>query len=179
MVGRIPPGRCVLFDVDGVLVDSSARLSASLAEVGARSIDELRDPSTRSRFWEVFLSEKYIHLDRPNPTAVELLRRRREEGYGIVVVTGRPYRLSSATLRQLDELGVPYDAVVFRFDDYFGKDREYKLRVLEELGIDAAEAHDDSPEVCRAYSARVERVYCWRGLRPEEEVGEQTPVRVA
>lgn len=163
VVGTVPQKRCVVFDLDGVLIDSSARLRRSLEEVGVGSMEELRDPELRRRFWDVFLSDRYIHLDTPNRRAVEALVRRREEGYGVVIITGRPYRMARSTLRQLEEFGIPYDAIVFRSDSYRGKDHEYKVTAIAELALDVAEAHDDSPDVCAAYSRVVKSVVCWRG----------------
>lgn len=164
IVGSVAKAKCVVFDLDGVLIDSSARFARSLEEIGAKGADDLRDPGTRRRFWEVFLSEKYMSLDRPNPRALELLKKRRAEGYGIIIVTGRPAKLADATLRQLEEFGIPYDAITFRSYSYFGKDHEYKLSVLTDLRLSVAEAHDDSSEVCKAYSSLTERVYCWKNL---------------
>ena len=137
-----------LFDIDGVLVDCTTRLQRSLEEVGATKDDLDRNPEARRRFWRVFLSEKYMHLDRPVEVATRLLKERKKR-YSIVIVTGRPEALLRPTIRQLEDFGVPFDAVVFRAQGYFGKDHEYKLRVVESLNLDVVEVHDDSPEVCR------------------------------
>lgn len=143
-------------------MDSSARLSATLSEIGARSFGELSG-ERRWRFWEVFLSTKYIHLDRPNPVAIELAKERKREGYGIVIVTGRPARLRDVTLVQLTSFGVPFDLLVMREDNFFAKDHEYKRIVVEGLRLRIAEAHDDSPDVCEAYKRYARRVYLWSG----------------
>ncbi|MEM1913588.1 MAG: hypothetical protein QW067_10645 [Thermofilaceae archaeon] len=168
--GSIPRGRgCVVFDVDGVLVDSSERLRRSLEEVGAGDVSELNG-ERRRRFWEIFLSEKYIELDKPNPPAVELAKKRKSEGYGLVILTGRPLKLLRKTLEQLNSYGVPYDAVIFRSDGFYGKDHEYKKRALEELGLTVVELHDDSESVCSYCAPHAKNVYIWRNLKPEPYV---------
>ncbi|MEM4584198.1 MAG: HAD family acid phosphatase [Ignisphaera sp.] len=165
--GSIPRDReCVVFDVDGVLIDNSERLRRSLEEVGARDISELNG-ERRRRFWEIFLSEKYIILDKPNQLAIELAKKRKSEGYAVVVLTGRPMRLMKKTLEQLDSYGVPYDAVIFRTENNYTKDHEYKRKVIEELGLNVIELHDDSEQVCSACVSSAKNIYIWRNLRPE------------
>lgn len=164
VVGEVPREPVVVFDVDGVLVDCSERFKKSLEEVGARNVKELRGEQRR-KFWEVFLSEKYMYLDKPNPDGVELARQLSTK-YPIVVISGRPARLAEATVRQLREFGVPFTAVVFRADGYYGKDQEYKDHVVRALGLRVVEAHDDSEEVCSMYCKYTERVYIWRNLKP-------------
>jgi Predicted phosphatases len=115
--GSIPKRTVVVFDIDGVLVDCSERLEKSLEEVGATKDDLEHSPEARRRFWRVFLSEKYMHLDRPVDAAVELLRERRKS-YGVVIVTGRPKTLLKPTIKQLEDFGIPFDAVVFRAQGY-------------------------------------------------------------
>ncbi|MEM4595492.1 MAG: HAD family acid phosphatase [Thermofilaceae archaeon] len=164
--GDVPRGApCVVFDIDGVLVDCSERLKRSLEEVGASDTSELLGEKRR-RFWEVFLSEKYMDADAANPEAVELAWKRRLSGYRVVLVTGRPERLSAATFEQLRRFNVVFDAVVFRANDYRGKDHEYKRTVLEELGLRVVELHDDSEQVCAACAHLAGSVYLWRNLRP-------------
>lgn len=164
VVGTVPREPVVVLDVDGVLVDCSGRLGRSLEEVGATSVSELKGEQ-RKRFWEIFLSEKYIHLDKPNPVGVELARRLGAV-HPVVVISGRPARLAEATIRQLKEFGVPFAAVVFRADGYYGKDHEYKERAVQALGLRVVEAHDDSEEVCKVYLKYTSRVYIWRNMRP-------------
>ncbi len=69
VVWSFPPSRTrriAVFDLDGVVVDSEARLRAALEAVGAEGLGGLRG-AARRRFWEVFLSEGLLGLDRPNP----------------------------------------------------------------------------------------------------------------
>lgn len=163
--GYLPTGKCVLSDIDEVLVDVSERLRKSLEEVKASSIDELKGEK-RKRLWEVFLSEKYIHLDKPNPIAINWIKKRDSERYGIAILTGRPFKLLKATLNQLKTFNIPFDAIIFRANNYQAKDSKYKITVVKVLNLDIIEAHDDSYEVCNAYINRIENVYIWINLKP-------------
>lgn len=152
----------VVYDVDGVLVDNTERLKRSLEELGAPSIDSL---GTRKReFWELFLSEKYIHLDKPVQAAIDLAREKSKK-HPIVIITGRPEKLARATLEQLKNFGIPYNAVIFRGDSSYVKDYELKDLAVRELAIDVLEAHDDSLEVCKTMLRHARHgVYWWRSI---------------
>jgi len=145
--------KAVVFDIDGVLVDSSRRFNKALEEVGAKDPKELTGEK-RKRFWEVFLSEKYLHLDNPNEEYVERLREYRAQGYKIIILTGRPERLRRATEEQLRRFGVEYDEIVFRPEGDYSKDHEFKARELAKLmqryTIEAV--YDDSEAVVEAAS---------------------------
>ncbi|MEM1842249.1 MAG: HAD family acid phosphatase [Ignisphaera sp.] len=168
--GSIPRDReCVVFDIDGVLIDNSERLRKSLEEVGARDVSELSGEK-KWRFWEIFLSDKYIDLDKPNPQAIELVKKKKSEGYRIVILTGRPAKMMKKTIEQLDRYGIPYDVVIFRSNDFHGKDYEYKKKVLEELNLNVIELHDDSAHVCLECLPYAKNVYIWKNLEPEPYV---------
>ena len=63
--------KCAVFDIDGVIFDVSDRIRATLEELGVDSIDEVkRNPKLRTKFWKIFLSPKYMHLDKPRLDAV-------------------------------------------------------------------------------------------------------------
>jgi len=145
--------RAVVFDIDGVLVDSSERFRKAMEEVGVKDPKELAGEARR-RFWEVFLSEKYLHLDTPNEEYIEKLREYRSQGYRIVILTGRPERMRKATEEQLKRLGIEYDEAVFRQEGDYSKDHEFKSKALEALKeryrVEAI--YDDSEAVAEAAS---------------------------
>ncbi|QOJ78845.1 hypothetical protein IG193_08890 [Infirmifilum lucidum] len=148
----LPPGRVYVFDVDGVLVDASERLREALERVGARgasSPDEL-EPWARQRFWELFLSEELLALDRPREVGIRLLLDRLGRGV-VLVLTGRPYRLYRVTLRELSGFGVPVEKVILSMRPRGDRRRdvEFKASVLARIP-DVAEVHDDEPGVLEA-----------------------------
>ncbi len=145
--------RAVVFDVDGVLVDSSARFRACLEEVGLRSLAEARG-FRRRVFWECFLSSRYIYLDRVRVEYASLARSYAERGFRIVVVTGRPRSMEVETLAQLREAGLEglVSEVFFRgVGDYRG-DSVFKVEVLRRLmsRYVVEVVYDDSEDVVEA-----------------------------
>jgi len=142
-----------VFDLDGVLFDVSERLMKCLEEVGSRSTEGV--PRERlNAFWNCFLGTKYMHLDRPNAEAIEYIRRLRDGGARIVIVTGRREDTQREyTLKQLAEVGVEFDEIYFRPADCFKKDHEFKVEVVKSLlerGYEIAEVWDDSEAVVNA-----------------------------
>jgi phosphoglycolate phosphatase-like HAD superfamily hydrolase len=145
--------RVVVFDVDGVLVDSSARFRACLEEVGLRSLAEARG-FRRRVFWECFLSSRYIYLDRVRVEYASLARSYAERGFRVVVVTGRPRSMEVETLAQLREAGLEglVSEVFFRgVGDYRG-DSVFKVEVLRRLmsRYVVEVVYDDSEDVVEA-----------------------------
>jgi len=116
--------KAVVFDLDGVLVDSSERYRLCESESGG----------DRGRFWECFLSERYMDLDRPRPEYVETLRRYAAQGYRIIIITGRVRETQEAkTLRQLSEWGITFHEIYFRSRGDYRKDYEFKSEIVREL----------------------------------------------
>jgi len=166
--------RAVVFDIDGVLVDSSERFKKAMEEMGVKDPRELAGEKRR-RFWEVFLSEKYLHLDTPNEEYIEKLKEYKAQGYRVVILTGRPERLRGATEEQLRAFGIEYDEIVFRPEGDYSKDHEFKARELAKLmqryAIEAV--YDDSEAVVEAASRLGIGAFAvsGRGERARESVG--------
>jgi len=145
--------RVVIFDVDGVLVDSSARFRACLEEVGLNSLEGVRG-FRRRLFWECFLSSKYLYLDRVRVEYATLARSYAERGYRVVIVTGRPRSMEVETWAQLREAGLEgfVSDVFFRRVGDYRSDVVFKVEVLRRLmGRYVVEVvYDDSEDVVRA-----------------------------
>ncbi|NPA77143.1 MAG: hypothetical protein GXN93_05330 [Candidatus Diapherotrites archaeon] len=135
-LGRVPESLLAIVDLDGVIVDPSRRLAMAREECG----------DDRACFWNKFLDpEAALKLDKPNPAAIEYVS---GLPYGIVIVTGRPENMLEATLKQLDDYGVRYDAIFFRAD--YTPAHKYKRAVVERLveeGAEIVEVHDDNEKV--------------------------------
>jgi len=142
-------GIVYVFDVDGVLVDASDRLTVALRRIGVRGVATLKElPSRlRSKFWRLFLSEELLVLDKPRAIGVELLKDRVRKGM-VMILTGRPERLRKATLRELEEFGVPINRV--RLAMRPNRDKRggvfFKIDILKTLPA-VAEVHDDEIRV--------------------------------
>lgn len=165
-IGNIPDSsNVVVFDIDGVLIDCTERLKLSLSELGINSFSEMNSVLKR-KFWETFLSPKYIDYDKPNPEAIEWCRKRFGEGYSVLILSGRTENLITHTVNQLNKYSVPYHSIVFRPIGVFEKDYVFKENVIKELGVKVIEAHDDSEEVCKVLAKYSEKVYLWKNMKP-------------
>ena len=153
--------RVAVFDIDGVLVDVTERMRASLEEVGAGDVcdPDLLRGEQRKRFWDVFLSSKYIHLDRPRRAGIELLNRAREEGKVIVLLSSRRGGMVKDTIKQMTDIGVEWDVLVHRAEGYtreFARDYEFKRDFVKEyLGGFVSELHDDFDRIINVFAAGV------------------------
>jgi len=135
--------RAVIFDLDGVLVDSSERYRLCESESGG----------DRRRFWDCFLSERYMDLDRPREEYVRILRDYLSKGFRIIIVTGRVRETQEAkTLRQLSEWGITYHEIYFRKAGDYRKDYEFKSEIIEKLSrrYRIAAVFEDSKPVAEA-----------------------------
>ncbi|MEM0340751.1 MAG: HAD family acid phosphatase [Acidilobaceae archaeon] len=139
-----------MFDIDGVLIDSSSRLEACLNEAGARKLEELRGGS-RERFWSCFLSERYLYLDRPRSEYVRLALDYASRGYAIVIVTGRPEFMKELTFKQLEEIGLfsIMSEALFRKNGDRRSDSLVKIEALKKVvsKYDVVAVYEDSQDV--------------------------------
>lgn len=131
--------KAVVFDLDGVLVDSSRRYEKCMRETmrkyRVRKPEELKHIVGAMRdFWKCFLSEKHMNLDRPKPEAAKLVRSYLSKGYKIIILTGRVKQTQERkTRKQLKEWGIHFHEIVFRNKGDYRKDYEVKLEALEKL----------------------------------------------
>ena len=142
--------KIILYDIDNTLIDVSERYRMSLRESGLDPNINIRKipPSERNRFWRVFLSNKYMHLDKPNQQEIKKLNKKYDEGYGIILITGRPETLRKDTLEQLRRFAIKYHALIMRPKNNREPDKIYKVRLIREMvniGLNIIEYHEDDP----------------------------------
>ncbi len=93
-------GESIVTDIDNTILRTERRLRKVLEELGweelfpqirARydGVKALLSPEEQDRFYGLFLSECYLHLDEPLPGAAQALRALQEAGYRIIYLTGR------------------------------------------------------------------------------------------
>jgi len=144
--------KAVIFDIDGVIADPSKRLEKCLKELGATDIKNMFG-AKRRKFWKIFLSSKYMHLDKPIAVNIEYIRKLKEQGYYIILLTGRRKDTQGqATLKQLERWGVPYDEIYFRYPMDFRKDVTYKANIIKKLksrGYEIVEIWDDMEKIAQ------------------------------
>jgi acid phosphatase class B len=152
-LGSFKSGRAAIFDLDGVIFDSSERFRKALEETGVSEEEFRSDYRKRSRVWEVFLSDKYIELDRVNPEAIGYILKAKMIGLDIVLLTGRPAKMLEKTVEMLRKNNIEYNVLIMRANNDRSKDHEFKTRVIKKLietRIEVYEVYDDSEDVIKA-----------------------------
>jgi len=140
--------KVLVVDLDNTLFDARARYNACLAEQGVASLDSLQGEARR-KFWECYQSPKYMDFDIPNKEVLDTVRRAKEKGWTIILLTGRNGETQrDKTLEQLQKFNVPYDYLIMRNPNDYRKEVEYKREILNGLkGIGDVILIDDNPEV--------------------------------
>ncbi|MCR6624239.1 MAG: hypothetical protein NDF58_06695 [archaeon YNP-LCB-024-027] len=140
-----------IFDLDGVIANVSGRIEKALRELGKENLKEL-SRKDRRRFWEIFLNPELLELDKPRMDIIDYMRKIKDKGLRIIIVTGRTIKQKNETLKQLSSWGVPYDEIYFRMAGDLRKDSIYKREVVKLLlrrGYNIVEVWEDSDEVIR------------------------------
>jgi phosphoglycolate phosphatase-like HAD superfamily hydrolase len=151
-----------LFDLDMTLIDVRDRYHKSLEDLGISPSIQLYKLSRKERkmFWRVFLSEKYIHMDKPIRESIRELTAAYNMGMGIIILTGRPSKLRRATIEQLDKFGISYHHLIMRPANIREPDYKLKPKIIGEmisLGLRIMEYHEDDIRIINI----VKRKYPW------------------
>lgn len=148
----------IVSDVDGTVLDVTARIRAALEEIGepaepdpATAADALRGRQ-RSRFFEVFLSERHTHLDEPVWEVIRTLDRTRiTTGRPVVFLTGRPASMRGSTRKALREIGIPYQELILRpRHQSMMRTSLFKVQALQSRGYFPKVVFDDDREILAA-----------------------------
>lgn len=142
--------KIAIFDIDNTLIDVTERYRKSIeeAEINPHISLYKNTYEKRMKFWKVFLSGKYIDMDRPDKEAIDLVKRKYYDKYGIIILTGRPVRMKEVTERQLKDFGIPYDLLIMRPVDNKEPDNIFKPKVISKLlekDLNITEYHEDDP----------------------------------
>ena len=124
----------IVSDIDGTVLDVSARTAACLREIGV----PFDDPLTVSRglrgkeserFYDLFLGTKYIDLDTPIPGAIDQIMAIMEStALPLVYLSGRLTSVQRPTRKALESIGLPFEALVLRpFRYRFKRSGEWKV----------------------------------------------------
>tara|TARA_R110000824_G_scaffold346678_1_gene533498 strand:+ start:72 stop:575 length:504 start_codon:yes stop_codon:yes gene_type:complete len=97
----------VIFDLDGTLADIEARRTKSLMN-GKMN-------------WDVFFDAENIQLDLPNKPVIKMAQLFKQDGFKIIIFSGRNDRSFFTTKEWLKVNDVPHDLLVMR-PDKFQKD---------------------------------------------------------
>ena len=135
--------KIVIFDLDGTLA----------------IIDKRRDLATTSgKFdWDVFFDASNISLDEPNTPVIKMAQLFAEDGFLIVIFSGRTDKTDHTTRAWLTRNRVPFHKLVMRDDKrHFMPDNELKKQFLDE--------HVDINDVFLVVDDRQQVVDMWRSL---------------
>ena len=111
----------VIFDLDGTLADIDKRIKLA------------RKPDGKMDF-DIFHETDNIHLDVPKEPVVRMAELFADDGFQIVIFTGRPDTTESVTRQWLAKHGIPYHLLVMRDNErYFKPDELLKKQMLDDL----------------------------------------------
>ena len=103
----------VIFDLDGTLAIIDKR-----REISGKRKDGV---PTDKMDWDEFFSPKNISLDEPNEPVIRLAQLLNNDGYKIVIFSGRNDRSWKETKKWLSKYQVPYELLVMRPDKFKSK----------------------------------------------------------
>ena len=95
----------VIFDLDGTLADIDERKQKSQIDNGKMD-------------WDIFFDPENIKLDKPKPEVIKCAQMFHQQGYKIVIFSGRNDRSFHSTKEWLAQHEVPYDLLVCRPDKF-------------------------------------------------------------
>ena len=119
----------VIFDLDGTLA----------------LIDDRRKISTKSNGkidWDIFFNPNNISLDKPNLPVIKVAQMFKDQGFRIVILSGRLKTTKDATRKWLNDNGVPFDVLKMRPDNNsfkFTPDDDLKQWWLDSLFTDISD----------------------------------------
>ena len=94
----------IIFDLDGTLANIDARRAKSL--------------SNDKMDWDVFFDPENIQLDEPNLPVIKMAQLFKQDGFRIVIFSGRNDRSFFTTKSWLTRNRVPFDLLVMRPDKF-------------------------------------------------------------
>ena len=95
----------IIFDLDGTLADIDERKQKSQIDNGKMD-------------WDIFFDPENIKLDKPKPEVIKCAQMFHQQGYKIVIFSGRNDRSFATTKEGLSDHNVPYDLLVCRPDKF-------------------------------------------------------------
>ena len=151
----------IIFDLDGTLADINERKQKSQLDNGKMD-------------WDIFFDPENIKLDKPKPEVIKCAQMFHQQGYKIVIFSGRNDRSFHTTKEWLAQHEVPYDLLVLRPDKFKneswpvadGNPATYKMRFMPDqiLKKEMLDTFVDINDVFCIFEDRKKVVDMWRGL---------------
>ena len=151
----------IIFDLDGTLADIDERKQKSQLDNGKMD-------------WDIFFDPENIKLDKPKPEVIKCAQMFHQQGYKIVIFSGRNDRSFHSTKEWLAQHEVPYDLLVLRPDKFKdeswpvadGNPATYKMRFMPDqiLKKEMLDTFVDINDVFIIFEDRKKVVDMWREL---------------
>jgi hypothetical protein len=151
----------IIFDLDGTLADIDERKQNSQIDNGKMD-------------WDIFFDPENIKLDKPKPEVIKCAQMFHQQGYKIVIFSGRNDRSFHSTKEWLAQHEVPYDLLVLRPDKFKdeswpvadGNPATYKMRFMPDqiLKKEMLDTFVDINDVFIIFEDRKKVVDMWREL---------------
>ena len=153
----------IIFDLDGTLADINERKQKAQWESNDKAMD-----------WDVFFDPKNIMLDKPKYEVIKCLQMFRDQGYKIVIFSGRNDRSFHTTKEWLADHNIFYDLLVLRPDKFKdeswpvadGNPATFNMRFMpdEILKKEMLDTFVDIDDVFIIFEDRKKVVDMWREL---------------
>ena len=105
--------KTIIFDLDGTLANIDVRRDISLKPNGKLN-------------WDIFASpDSILNFDTPNDPVIKMAQMFHNDGFKIVIFSGRNDRGFDATVQWLNNNNVPFDLLVMRPDKF--KDKSWPI----------------------------------------------------
>ena len=144
-------GKTVIFDLDGTLAIIDKRRLKAGSPLG-------KTPTPSKMNWDVFHDPSNIHLDEPNMPVIKMAQLFAEDGFNIVILSGRSDKTEHTTRAWLSRNRVPFHKLVMR------PHKTMNFVPDEILKKDMLDKHADINDIFMVVDDRQKVVDMWRDL---------------
>lgn len=126
----------VIIDIDNTLSIATDRFKQAEKENGKTD-------------WDFVHAPENLITDKPNLPMIELAKNYKEDGFEVIILTGRPESTRKITKEWLQKYNIPYDKLYMRsWEDNFLKAPAFKRKIYEtEIKENVFCAYDDDQRV--------------------------------
>ena len=132
----------VIIDIDNTLSIATDRFKMAEKENGKTD-------------WDFVHASENMIKDKPNLPMIELAKSYKENGFEVIVLTGRPESTRKVTKEWLEKYNIPYDKLYMRsWEDNFLKAPDFKRKIYEtEIKENVFCAYDDEEEIIQMWNS--------------------------
>ena len=126
----------IIIDIDNTLSIANDRFKLAKKENG--KLD-----------WDIVHAPENLIQDKPNLPMIELAKNYKENGFEVIILTGRPESTRKVTKEWLQKYNIPYDALYMRsWENNFLKAPIFKRKIYEtEIKENVFCAYDDDQRI--------------------------------